>query len=409
MRILCIFPYPPWPLHGGNNIRLYHVLDGLLRHGHDVTLLVGQATEPWDGQPFRDRLDALHTYETADARGATLALRSLLSSNPYPFQKFLTRSLRSRARDLLARESYDAILVNLVLLADAVPPEAAGRSALVIDEGESQELFWRGYRDHGRLGQRWFARLNLAKVPRREAGILARARLLLCVSSEEAGARNGARAGPRVVEIPNGVDVENFRPAMEPPQPPPQIVFTGNMAIRRNVEAAVWFAHEVLPRVRADVPDAQFWIVGRDPTERLLRLRAVPGIHVTGTVDDLRPYYRRSHVAVFPYWFGAGTKLKVLEAMAMGLPIVATPVGVRGIRVEGGVHVRLAEAPAAFAQAVRELLGDARERARLGSAARARAVAEYAWAPILDRLDATLREIVAAPRSAAPPGGEPSP
>jgi glycosyltransferase involved in cell wall biosynthesis len=171
-------------------------------------------------------------------------------------------------------------------------------------------------------------------------------------------------------------------------------VLCGGYGVYRNSEAAIWFARTVFPLVKNAVPQAEFWIVGSNPNQEIRQLVEIPGIHVTGTVPDVRPYYARAAVTVAPYRYGEGTKLKVLEAMASGAPVVSTPIGCQGIDVRDGEHVLIVNSAEEFARKIVYLLGN--EELRRALAARARAVIEqeYSWKKIVGDLDPEMCELV---------------
>ncbi|MER3514494.1 MAG: glycosyl transferase family 1, partial [Chloroflexota bacterium] len=148
------------------------------------------------------------------------------------------------------------------------------------------------------------------------------------------------------------------------------LVFTGKMDFRPNVDAALWLAHDILPRVRQAHPEATLAIVGQRPSPAVARLAKQPGVIITGRVEDVRPYIAGAQVYVAPLRMGSGTRLKLLEAMAMGAAIVSTRLGAEGLPVESGRHLLLADTSADFAQAVTALLDAPAQRQALGRAAR---------------------------------------
>lgn len=390
MKVLVLAAYPPWPLHAGNNVRLFHLLQGLADAGHDVTLLAGN-----DGSagvsvgPLASKLRDARTYDTGRRGGATAALAGWLRGLPYPFARFVTPSLRTELAKVLGEARFDVLLVNLVPLAAALPAPTEQGPLVVLDEGESQEALWAGFRLHGTLPHRIFARLNLPFVRRADRRALARAHGILCVSREELALRRADGPTVACAYVPNGVDLQRFRPPSAPREGQ-TILFLGNLSIRRNASAILWFADHVFPRVRLAQSGARLRIVGRRPRPEVSALARRPGIEVVPDVEDVRPEYARATVGVLPYWLGAGTKLKALEAMAMGLPQVSTPAGVLGLEAESGRHVVIADTPDAFADACVQLLKDPSLARRIGREARALSERRYAWPRIVAELEQVL-------------------
>ncbi|MGQ9458358.1 MAG: glycosyltransferase, partial [Anaerolineae bacterium] len=185
-----------------------------------------------------------------------------------------------------------------------------------------------------------------------------------------------------------------YRAFVTPPEFPslrePALVFTGKMDFRPNVDGVLWFWQEVWPLVRAKAPEAHFYVVGQRPHPRLAPLVEDPSVTVTGFVPDVRPYIANAAVYVIPLRIGGGTRLKVLEAMAMGKAIVSTSLGCEGFPLRSGEHLLMADTPGAFAEAVLILLEDAPKRKALGAVAQALAATQYDWAALVPRLEEIL-------------------
>jgi glycosyltransferase involved in cell wall biosynthesis len=213
---------------------------------------------------------------------------------------------------------------------------------------------------------------------------------VLCTPTEERIFQERIPGAPSMV-LRNGVDLEQFHPDPAAAEPG-HLVFTGVMNYYPNAEGCVWFVREVLPLVRERVPGVRFSIVGAHPTPEVRRLAAEPGVEVTGFVDDTRDWLRRAAVAVAPLRIARGIQNKVLEAMAMGLPVVGTSPATRGVEAEPGTHYEVADDAAAFAAAVCRLLDDADARRRLGAAARAFVEDHYDWERVFEPLDGLLDE-----------------
>jgi glycosyltransferase involved in cell wall biosynthesis len=204
-----------------------------------------------------------------------------------------------------------------------------------------------------------------------------------------------------VSDVPTGVDTGYFRPTGAEPRRPHELVFTGSMDWLPNEDAILWFAAEILPRVRARVPDATLAVVGRNPTAPIRALHGQAGITVTGSVPDVRPYMEAAALFVVPIRIGGGTRLKIFEAMAMGMPVVSTPVGAEGLPVRDGEDVVLAEEAEAFADAVVALLQDPARARALGDAAASRVQREFGWDAVAARFAAQCADAAGASPSGA--------
>jgi sugar transferase (PEP-CTERM/EpsH1 system associated) len=188
--------------------------------------------------------------------------------------------------------------------------------------------------------------------------------------------------------VENGVDLERFSPALEFASPftgGVPFVFTGNMDYWPNADAVIWFANEVMPRLRAAVPAAEFWVVGANPGPSVQALAALPGVHVTGRVPDTRPYVAHAAACVCPLRIARGIQNKVLEGMAMGRPVIASPAAFEGVRAEAGRDLLVAEGVDGFLAAIDAVLAGV--HAGLGERGRAAMVAGYAWPQVMRRMD----------------------
>jgi glycosyltransferase involved in cell wall biosynthesis len=204
-------------------------------------------------------------------------------------------------------------------------------------------------------------------------------------AAEEAWARQHAPRA-RIAVVPNGVDTACFSPAPQP-RAPRTVVFTGLMNYPPNVDAVVWFCDAILPLVLARHPGIRFVIVGDKPTPQVLALGRRPQVDVTGRVSDVRPYLADCAVVVVPVRSGAGTRLKILEALAMERPVVSTVQGAEGLKTAHGRDILLGDTPQAFAAHVCALLESAELRARLGSAGRQLVETTYDWQACFHQLD----------------------
>jgi glycosyltransferase involved in cell wall biosynthesis len=215
--------------------------------------------------------------------------------------------------------------------------------------------------------------------------------VVVAVSETDAEALRQLDPGLKPYVVPNGVDLafcsSAFRPLSGLLVPGSRdMVFVGKMDFRPNVDAVLWFAQNVLPLIRKEIPDARFWVVGKDPHPRLAPLKKDPAVVLTGWVEDVRPYIAGAAVYVIPLRIGGGTRLKVLEAMGMGKAVVSTSLGCEGFDLVAGQDLILADEPEEFGSSVVALLRDAGRREDLGRAARGFA-AQYDWRAIVPLME----------------------
>jgi sugar transferase (PEP-CTERM/EpsH1 system associated) len=405
-RLLFLCHRIPYPPEKGEKIRAWHLLDHLARRWEiELGCLVDDRAD-LDHLPVLQRRCAAVEWRPAFSRRATAA-RALLHARPglpLTLGWFHDPSLHAWARAGLAAGRYEAVFVYSSAMAPyAMGPEAQRpgvRRLLDLVDIDSEK--WAAYAvgAHTPMRQLWAreARTLLA-FERRAAAAFDRT---LLVSAEEARrfAELAPEVAPRLAALDNGVDLRRFDPAAAYPNPyagdAPAIVFTGSMGYRPNIDAVSWFAEAILPRLRAGrSPAPEFHIVGANPVPAVQALARLPGVHVTGTVPDVRPYVAHATCAVAPLRIARGIQNKVLEAMAMARPVVATPQAFEGVRARPGEHLLVAEDAAGMAAAVAAVLDGAHPS--LGTAARAAVAAGHDWAATLAPLDRLMDPAEAAP------------
>src|SRR5262249_54209597 len=282
-----------------------------------------------------------------DARAARLrSLAALASGEPLSVRHFYSPRLAEWVRATAAREPVDAVLLfSSPMFAYA---EHLGLP-LVMDFCDVDSDKWRQYAERAPRLLRPIYALEARRLRAYEEHVLRRADAAALVAERELRLWENLPADlhAKVHVVPNGVDLEFFAPraGSDLQQEPDAIVFTGAMDYYANVDAVVHFAHEVLPRVRAVVPGAHFWVVGSNPTPEVLALGKRPDTTVTGFVTDVRAYYTPASVCVVPLRIARGIQNKLLEAMAMGRAVVASPAAAGGLRADAAGAIRIAADP----------------------------------------------------------------
>jgi glycosyltransferase involved in cell wall biosynthesis len=308
---------------------------------------------------------------------------------------------------LLRRRRFDVVNLEFPYLAHfsfKQSPEGTPPPPLVIDTHEIAYDIVRQFAHSGvSLGRSIYAGLNWRKLRREELRAFRRADgICTCSVADEERLLADVPAA-RTVVIPNAADVEFYQP--RPADPPPDgrtLVFFGLMSTFPNIDGALWFLKEIWPRITSARPDARCRIIGKGATEAV-RALAGPTVEIVGFVEDLRPHLASAAALVVPLRLGGGTRLKIVEGMAMGKAIVSTALGAEGIDVKDERDILIADDPAGFARAVVRLLDHPALAAGLGSSARALAVARYAWPAAAATLERFYRQFLgdvrAEPRS----------
>ncbi|MGN5374171.1 TIGR03087 family PEP-CTERM/XrtA system glycosyltransferase [Sphingomonas hankookensis] len=301
---------------------------------------------------------------------ARAAVEALAGGRTVSETAFASPAMRAAVARLLGERRYDATYVYSGQMAQYLPADAR----FVMDFVDMDSAKFAAYADDARGAMRWMLRREARLLGRFERAVAGRALATLLVSEAEAALFRRTSGTKGVFAIENGIDTAFFDPAGVVPVEPagPLIVFTGQMDYRPNVDAVRWFAGEVLPRV----PGARLAIVGRSPTAAVRALESERVI-VTGEVADVRGWIAAAAVVVAPLLLARGIQNKVLEAMAMARPVVASTAAAEGIDHRG--TIRVAADAAGFAREVAAVLGDPAGAAALGMAARARAIDRYGW------------------------------
>ncbi len=375
MRLLWVTAEPPDRAGGGGAIRQAALL-GALARVHDVDLLLaGELRDPQVREAVRTVRavpvrppGAPRSTAARRARDVRLALRD------GPAEHFAGRTARAALAPLLdeelARGAHDVVVVQHAALA-ALRRRSRAHWVCELHNVASGTADALAGLAPGARQRLLFAR-EAGQCRALERRVLAAYDRVVAVSDDDAALLPGP-----VLVVPNGVDAASFPVAPLPAAP--RVVFTGTLSYLPNVDGLGWFAREVWPRVRAAVPGATLEVVGREPVAEVRSLADQPGVALAVDVPDVRPHLAAARVAVVPLRLGTGSRLKALEAMAAGRPVVGTTTGLAGLDVAGAAVV--ADDPAALAAGVVRLLTDDAEAQRLGAAGRARA-RQADWAAI---------------------------
>lgn len=379
-RILALTSRVPWPPREGHQLRSYHVLDALASQ-HQVRLLscLRQDDEPDAPSALLGKLSGFETFpipaERSRAALAVALMRGIASPTPFVVAKYAFASMRQRIAELAGK--YDLIHVDMLPLMAQVSDVATGIPVVLNAHNVEHALLATRAKVEARTGARVFLRGQVAKLRAFEQTACRRATAILACSEDDAvHLRQLAPATP-VHVVPNGVDLEHNRPDGTQVKPD-QMVFVGQMGWFPNRDGVEWFLSDIFPRILEQRPDTRFVLVGK-PGSLVVPEALRHHVTLTGFVDDVRRPILDSAIYVVPLRAGSGTRLKVLEAMALGKAIVTTRIGSEGIRLEAGRDALFADDAAEFANAVVRLLDRPDEVVRLGAAARDAAERHYGW------------------------------
>ncbi len=402
MKVLFLTPQVPYPPHKGTALRNWGLIEGLAPR-HQVSLLSFRAAGQ-NAQPQAPLLDACERVDLVaqPTRTRRDRLRDMvLTGKPDMALRLASDGYASRLVDWLRQERFDVLQIEGIEMGPYLDLVACVHPSpfVVFDDHNCEYLlqkraFLTDLRMPGRWPQAAYSLVQWRRLRRYETHICRRAHHVLAVSKADAAAIEQLLPGLEVTIVPNGIDTRVYRPRQVASGAHPTLVFTGTMDFRPNVDAVLWFAQRVLPRIQAEVPDVRFVVVGQRPHRRLDPLRDDPAVTLTGWVEKVQPHIARATVYVAPLRVGGGTRLKLLEAMAMERPVVATRLGAEGYPVSDGQELLLADTPVEFAEAVVSLLGAPDRRAALGRRARLFVEQRYDWGVIVPQVEHVYAELL---------------
>ena len=389
-------PYPP---NKGDKVRSYHLLRHLCRrHRVHLGTFVDDPADLAHVDRLRQMCASLHVARLNPLRARIRSIAGLVSGTALTIPYYADSGLRRWTEAAVASHGIRSAVVFSGAMAQYVP-DVPGLG-LVLDLVDVDSEKWTQYAARRPWPLSWLFRREGARLLEFERRAAAASMRTLLVTDAEADLfrRRAPECAERVATMGNGVDADFFAPDAARPSPYRDggraVVFTGAMDYWPNVDAVTWFAGEVLPQLREKRDDVRFVIVGRSPPPAVRALEG-PQVLVTGTVDDVRPFLQHASVVVAPLRVARGIQNKILEAMSMGRPVVASRACCASLDATEGVDYVAAESATDFACQVGALLDDSGRAESIGSAARQRVLARYSWDSSLAAIDASIDRILA--------------
>jgi polysaccharide biosynthesis protein PslH len=390
MRILQITNRIPYPPVSGAPLHTYQILKRVATK-HEVWLatFVETAEQRQSGEHLKSICAEVITIPVG-ANGAFVrpfqGIHYLLDGIPPDLRLNYSKALFLQVKELSTRIKFDLVQIEhseMGLYLKALPPELAKYSIWCL-----HDLDWIKFHRIAGLESRFVRKLRLSvhsyMLRKWIPNYAERFNIITTVTQKEKYLLQKANHRLNVEVIPGGVDTREFTP-LPRHNVTPALVFVGNMGYLPNADGMINFCSDTLPLIRRQVPEIEMWIVGINPSPKVLSLQA-QGVHVTGRVDDVRPYYERSAVCVIPLRAGGGGRLKIMESMALGRPVVSTSVGCEGKEYEDGVHLLIADTPDEFAEKTVHLLTNPDLVNRISDNARKLVVDRYDWDVITQQL-----------------------
>lgn len=369
----------------------------MIRHfheqGHQVTVasLSRSDEETHEAQGIRDHCSEFILEQVSPASAWSRMFVRLPTPAPSSMGYFYSSRLAKRIRDSLLRKRYDLIFVHCSSVAPYVSTVA--ETPKILDFGDMDSQKWLIYAQVRKLPLSLGYWIEGAKLEREEKRLARQFDLCTCTTRTELNTLESYRAAAATDWFPNGVDTEYFSPT-NTPYDPDTIAFIGRMDYYPNQQAMFDFCREILPLIRQKRPDANLQIIGANPSAAVERLGRLSGVTVTGSVPDVRPYVQRSALTVAPLSIARGTQNKILESMAMGVPVVASEQAAGGVDAEPDEHFQVASDPVSFCSYALRLLEHPTERDRLSKAGRQRILSRHNWSTSMAKLDNLIADCI---------------
>jgi polysaccharide biosynthesis protein PslH len=389
MRVLFVCHRLPYPPNRGGKIRPFHMIQHLSQsHAVTVASLAASDEELRQGAGLADLGVKVIAEVLPPAARWRQAVASLPTASPSSAAYFWSSRLHRRILEAAGRGGFDLVMVHCAFVGryvDGIPARLR-----ILDFGDLDSAKWATYARHRRLPLSVGYALEARKLRRLEARLASTFDRITVTTAGEGNAFAALGVDRPFRVIPNGVDTSYFQPRPDPGADVHTLAFLGRMDYFPNVDGVRWFVGEVLPLIRRKVPDASLRIVGSSPVPSIQRLASHPGVTVTGTVPDVRAHLRDAAVSIAPLRIARGTQNKILESIAMGLPVVATSAAAMGIQAVPRRHLATADDAATFADCVVRLLQDQGGRQELAETARREVLTAHDWAVSMRILDTVV-------------------
>jgi glycosyltransferase involved in cell wall biosynthesis len=394
MKILWICPSFLHPTDRGGQIRTLGTLKELHKR-HEIHFAALSDPRNIEGPRRSSEYSTRHfsVEHFAPGRGSLRFFVQLAGSIyravPMAVSRHYSRELKRKIDALIAAENYESIVCDFL----AAAPNLTDLGQCVLFQHNVETTIWQRHAEQSRsLLKRLFFQLQARKMEAYERKICRAAKHVIAVSEIDACRMKQMFGIETVTSVPTGVDAEYFAPRGVAPHLS-DIVFCGSMDWMPNVDAVLYFLSEILPLIRDKLPDATFTIAGRSPDAKVLRaVQGLAGVCVTGKVEDMRPYLWGAKISVVPIRIGGGTRLKIYECMAAGVPVVSTTVGAEGLHYQDGADIVLADDPGCFAAACVRLLSDDAARSAMAHNALESVQTKFSWGAISFEFEAILEK-----------------
>jgi sugar transferase (PEP-CTERM/EpsH1 system associated) len=392
LKILFLANRTPYPPYRGDKLKIFN-LAKRLNGRHELHLLTFAQTA--EDYTYRQELEKVfhkvHFIALPKWKSVLNCVAALWSSKPLQVLYFNSAEMKRNAAKLLAEEHFDAVHVQHLRMSPYLADIT--NTPRILDMPDAFSLYWKRRVEAATNPiVKLFNRMEQKRVERYEPKVMSRYNLSLVCSAEDLEYLRDKHHVSSIALLPNGVDLDTFAAKDHDYSHNKTLLFTGNMDYAPNVDAVQYFVQDILPLIHKHHPEVEFIIAGQRPVKKVSDL-ASDKVKVTGFIKDLAAMYNQASVVVAPLRFGAGTQNKVLEAMAMGVPVVCSNIGFKGLGIESGEGAIMRLSPTDFAEAVCQLLSDEKQRTIVGQKGADVIRNGFSWESIAVRLEQYLQQV----------------
>jgi sugar transferase (PEP-CTERM/EpsH1 system associated) len=391
MKILFLTSRFPYPAIGGDKLRAFNIIKYLAKQ-HEITALslYEKSTDLNELANFKNYVYDVITFKIPPFFSYLKSFIGLFSTLPVQTHYYFSSKIKKFINEELKRQKYDLIFVHLIRMAEYVKDKSD--YVKLIDLTDAISLNYERAKKYRQGIFRWVNLLESKRVRKYESETSNYFDTAFVISGVDKDYINSISENDNLEVLENGVDLDFFHPN-DFSAPEERIIFLGNMRTFPNQDAAFYFANEIFPKLLQRLPDLHFYIIGVYPPKKILALNSQPNIHVTGFVDDVRPYIWSSIAAVSPMRVGAGLQNKILECMACGMPVITTSLGNEGINACNQKEIFIAEREEDYLKIILKLLESAQYREDIGKNARSFIEKKYRWDSVLSKLDEIISKV----------------
>jgi sugar transferase (PEP-CTERM/EpsH1 system associated) len=395
LKILFIsydFPYPP---SGGSISRDYNLIKQLSKH-HELHW-INRTIRGEVKQEYKDEMKKyfkeMNITEWDYSHSPSGLLKSLVTEEPYIIKRFESQDMKNKVSEAVGKNKFDLIFCDHIYLSQYIPHNVSGKIPVIPNNEDCGFTYYKRMTENSGYARSVYARSQWEKLLKYEIEVLKRYKVYITTSEKEKELITEYYDEAEICVIENGVDTEFFS-KLERKDYIPNIVFTAWFGYYPNVKGVIDFVDNIFPKIKREIPEIKFYIVGKEPPKKVKELERTEGVIVTGYVDDVREYLRNADASVIPLQIGGGTRLKILEAMSMKIPVVSTVLGAEGLYVKDGKNILIAVNEEDFARKVIRLVEDKTLSEQIADNGRKLVEEKYEWDKIGNKLNDFINTFV---------------